>query len=76
LANAGALVIVLAHVSAGGKRQLGDSGLVLSVDLLEEPFKRRLELDFGDQATGIDFDWTYANLRAPRPPVQAIPRRR
>jgi hypothetical protein len=64
LADAGALVIVLAHMSAWGKRQLGNSELVLSVDLLEEPFKRRLELDFGDQAIGIDFDWTYAHLRA------------
>ena len=49
LTDAGALVIVLAHMSAGGKRQLGDPELVLSVELLEEPFERRLELDLGDQ---------------------------
>jgi hypothetical protein len=61
-------------MSETGKRQFGDSELVLSVDLLEKPLKRRLELDFGDQAIGIDFDWAYAHLRAPRPPVQAIPR--
>jgi hypothetical protein len=64
LADAGALVIVLTHMSAGRKRQLGDSELVLSIDLLEEAFKRRLELDFGDQAAGVDFDWAYAYLRA------------
>src|SRR3979411_330919 len=50
LADAWALVIVLAHMSAGGKCQFGYSKLVLSVDVLEEPIKRCLELDLGDQA--------------------------
>jgi prepilin-type processing-associated H-X9-DG protein len=43
LADAGALVIVFAYMSAGCKRQLGDAQLVLSVDFLEEPLKRRFE---------------------------------
>jgi hypothetical protein len=63
LAYAGTLVIVLAHISAGGERQLGDPELILSVDLLEEPLKGRFELDLGDQAFGINFDGAYAHLR-------------
>jgi hypothetical protein len=64
LANAGALMIVLADISTGGQCQLGDAKLVLSVDLLEEPLERRLELDLCDQAFGIDLDRAYAHLRA------------
>src|SRR5258708_5228005 len=64
LTNAGALVIVLAYVSARGKCQLSDAKLVLSVDFLEESFKRRLELDFCDQSLCVDLDRADADLRA------------
>src|SRR5262245_57229467 len=66
LADAGAFVIVLAHMSAGRERQFGDAQLVLSVDLLEEALERCFEPDLRHQALGIDLHRAHAHLRARR----------
>src|SRR5262245_22450337 len=66
LADAGAFVIVFAHMSAGRERQFGDAQLVLSVDLLEEALERRFEPDLRHQALGIDLHRAHAHLRARR----------
>jgi hypothetical protein len=47
-------MIMLAHLTPGSKRELGNPKLVLSIDLREEAGKRRPELDLGDQAFCID----------------------
>src|SRR5262245_4967336 len=46
-------MVVLAHMSPGSKRELGNAKLVLPVDLSEEAAKWRLELDLGNQAFSI-----------------------
>src|SRR6266508_2067599 len=63
LPDAGANMIVLADMTARGKRQLGDAKLVFSIDFSEEATERRLELNLRNQALGIDLHRTAASLR-------------
>src|SRR3954464_14232904 len=47
-------MIMLAHLTAGSKRELGNPKLVLSVNLSEEAGERRFKLDLRNQAFCID----------------------
>ena len=63
LANSGADVVVFAHVPARRERQFRDPKLVFSVEVGEKSGERRLELDPGDQAPGVDLHRTAGRLR-------------
>src|SRR5215208_6582009 len=66
LPNAWADVIVLTHISAGSKCQLGDAELVPAVEIIEEARDVGLELDLRDEPLGIDLHWNSLRDRASR----------